>query len=273
MLIVFEPNEENNSERRSSSAKVTKTTIKYDRLWQSDIEFPSISNTHQIDISSSLSTTSSEDEISNSTTYSKPFNLKANNSNNGMSISSNSYEFQQTFNIFLSGKRQSDPQIRYAFYNKGFEVNDTFNRLRKFSLSHYEVQRKPMENINEYGSIENESSVESVETQQCLFSVDDSGIHIDEMGKPYQYNTDNSIDQQLKTNSSQSDPFQSDNNKLKKIKNCEKCGHKPTLQRFFSNAFTWWKPYHVSEYAKFLYYSNSMFCLFLLSLSQQNFQN
>lgn len=57
----------------------------------------------------------------------------------------------------LSEKRQSDPQIRYAFYNKGFEVA-TSTKHRKYSLSHYEVRRKAMPDIDEYGSMENDES-------------------------------------------------------------------------------------------------------------------
>lgn len=56
----------------------------------------------------------------------------------------------------LQEKRQSDPQIRYAFYNKGFEVAAA-SRHRKLSFSQYESRRKTMPNINECGSIENDS--------------------------------------------------------------------------------------------------------------------
>lgn len=59
----------------------------------------------------------------------------------------------------LSEKRQSDPQIRYAFYNKGFEVA-TSTKHRKYSLSHYEVRRKAMPDIDEYGSMENDEEHE-----------------------------------------------------------------------------------------------------------------
>lgn len=53
-----------------------------------------------------------------------------------------------------SEKCQSSPQIRYAFYNKGFEVTAI---SRKFSLAAHEIRSKPsgMPNIDEYaGSTE-----------------------------------------------------------------------------------------------------------------------
>lgn len=44
-------------------------------------------------------------------------------------------------------KRQSDPQIRYAFCNRGFEV---FSRTRRLSFNQSESRRKAMPLINEY---------------------------------------------------------------------------------------------------------------------------
>lgn len=58
----------------------------------------------------------------------------------------------------LPEKRQSDPQIRYAFYNKGFEAAAA-TRHRKLSLSH-EFRRRAMPNITECGSIERVSDTD-----------------------------------------------------------------------------------------------------------------
>lgn len=49
----------------------------------------------------------------------------------------------------FSDQSQSDLRIRYAFYNKGFEVV-TSTKQRKYSLSHHEFYRKTMADINEY---------------------------------------------------------------------------------------------------------------------------
>lgn len=73
--------------------------------------------------------------------------------------SQNSFEKRITTNR-LSEKRQSDPQIRYAFYNKGFEVA-TSTKHRKYSLSHYEIRRKAMPDIDESGSMENDENEDS----------------------------------------------------------------------------------------------------------------
>lgn len=78
----------------------------------------------------------------------------------------NRNSFEQRLHITrFSEKRQSDPQIRYAFYNKGFEVA-TSTKHRKYSLSHYEVRRKAMPDINEYGSMENDENEESSDEWQ-----------------------------------------------------------------------------------------------------------
>lgn len=76
----------------------------------------------------------------------------------------NSFEQRITTNR-LSEKRQSDPQIRYAFYNKGFEVA-TSTKHRKYSLSHYEVRRKAMPDIDESASMENDEDEESSDEWQ-----------------------------------------------------------------------------------------------------------
>lgn len=48
-------------------------------------------------------------------------------------------------------KRLSDPQIRYSFYNKGFEA---VTYQRKHSLTHCEMRRCAMPNINEQDSFD-----------------------------------------------------------------------------------------------------------------------
>lgn len=64
--------------------------------------------------------------------------------------------FENRLNVNrLSEKRQSDPQIRYAFYNRGFEMT-TSTKHRKYSLSQYEVRRKAMPDIDEYEACEND---------------------------------------------------------------------------------------------------------------------
>lgn len=57
----------------------------------------------------------------------------------------------QSLNNWSPEKRQSDPQIRYAFYNKGFEVATT---CRKFSLTQVELRRNAMPHIFEQNSME-----------------------------------------------------------------------------------------------------------------------
>lgn len=68
----------------------------------------------------------------------------------------NSFENRLQTSNRLSEKRQSDPHIRYAFYNRGFEVA-TLTKHRKYSLSHCEIRRKAMPDIDEYDSIENDA--------------------------------------------------------------------------------------------------------------------
>lgn len=66
----------------------------------------------------------------------------------------NSFENRLCVNR-LSEKRQSDPQIRYAFYNRGFEVASASTKQCKYSRSHDEVRRKAMPDIDEYEACEN----------------------------------------------------------------------------------------------------------------------
>lgn len=51
----------------------------------------------------------------------------------------------------LSKKRLSDPQIRHLFYSKEFEVATHF---RKYSLTHCEIYKNAMPNINEQESLD-----------------------------------------------------------------------------------------------------------------------
>lgn len=172
----------------------------------------------------------------------------------------------------LSEKRQSDPQIRYAFYNKGFEVA-TSTKHRKYSLSQFEVRRKAMPDIDEYGSMEHEKNEENDESsdewqgsrQKLQYYSGSSGRDItllpklkiricDEMGARIR----NSFDESSFSdeNFNETDPVapadrcehkdpssakpsaqidNDDNDRAPEV--CKKCGHKRTLQKQFTNAF------------------------------------
>lgn len=82
----------------------------------------------------------------------KTFELEPSQVNSSTIDNRNSYENQFYINR-LSEKRQSDPQIRYAFYNKGFEMATT-TKHRKHSISHYEVRRMAMPDIDECDAYE-----------------------------------------------------------------------------------------------------------------------
>lgn len=182
--------------------------------------------------------------------------------------------FENRFNVNrLSEKRQSDPQIRYAFYNKGFEVA-TSTKHRKHSLSHYEVRRKAMPDIDEYESDESTQGhdewlglrrsihcytgssgrditllpklkirISDEMGAQIKHSFDDSSLS-DEMYTVDGWNTmDNTI------NDGDSEPSPTVNEpgispvKPNRIDNendipiCKKCGHKLEIHKQFTNAF------------------------------------
>lgn len=145
----------------------------------------------------------------------------------------NSFEKRITTNRF-SEKRQSDPQIRYAFYNKGFEVA-TSSKHRKYSLSHNEIRRKAMPDIDEYGSMENEDSSDEWPVSRHLqYYSGSSGRDItllpklkiricDEMGARIKHSFDESSfsDENFNANNSSTAQSTNTNESNEEIPNCE----------------------------------------------------
>lgn len=301
-----------------STAKAPTTNVKYDRLWQQDMPqqicgydiSPSLSTSSNED-STSLNTLQFAMVQPSPLNEFLPLNRRTSNATlslnrricNDLRLSANKsfsqnvrpvrplpprrvdgtiYDSRNSFDNRLhinrlSEKRQSDPQIRYAFYNKGFEVA-TSTKHRKYSLSHYEVRRKAMPNIDEYESMENdeheESSDEWLGSQQNLqYYSGSSGRDItllpklkiricDEMGARIQHSFDeSSFSDELSANNSPHSTFDSNDqasfckHKSKSIPDadttrriesdkendapvCKKCGHRIALQRQFTNTFT-----------------------------------
>lgn len=169
----------------------------------------------------------------------------------------------------LPEKRQSDPQIRYAFYNKGFEVAAS---CRKFSLTQIELKRSAMPDITENGSIEDEyASIEQTIANRELtnvFTHGSSGQDItllpklkiricDEMGKRINSSfdenpaspderktvsnhckaTDVLVNQNKCIHKTNEDPFNGDKQKVNEnFRKCKKCGHYSTHNQF-KNSF------------------------------------
>lgn len=181
------------------------------------------------------------------------------------------------WSLYKPEKQQSDPKIRYAFNNKGFEVA-TSTKHRKYSLSHYEVRRKAMPNIYEYESMGNDEHEESGDEwlgsrQNLQYYSGSSGHDItflpklkiricDEMGARIQYSFDvssspndnftvddsphstfDSIDQasfckhQSKSILAADLTHRIKNEKENNAPVCNKCGHPITLQKL-TDAFT-----------------------------------
>lgn len=175
------------------------------------------------------------------------------------------------FGNILPEKRHSDPQIRYAFYNKGFEAAST---NRKFSLTQYDVRKNAMPNIKECQSIEDDDSDdESMDFNSAdginHFNINNkcyggsSGRDItllpklkiricDEMGKRVKSSFDESShsDENIDTFDAIAeqkcnhiptlayDPFQCDAIRVNEnFHQCTKCGHKLLLKKQFSNSF------------------------------------
>lgn len=158
----------------------------------------------------------------------------------------------------LPEKRLSDPQIRYAFYNKGFEVAAS---CRKFSLTQLEMRRSAMPHITEYGSFEDEDGDAAEWAKNCVsndvVSHGSSGRDItllpklkvricDEMGKQIEGSLDESTpspDEKPAANgdhcphSPRGDPFCSDDVQVNEnFRRCTKCGHFQ-IRKQFTNAF------------------------------------
>lgn len=161
----------------------------------------------------------------------------------------------------LPEKRQSDPQIRYAFYNKGFEVAAS---CRKFSLTQIELKRSAMPNITEYESNEDERAIverNSFRESTNAISHGSSGRDItllpklkiricDEMGKRIDTSFDensplssnHSSNECLKDSGkckhkSRDDPFVGDAQKINEnFRKCKKCGHY-SIRKQFTNSF------------------------------------
>lgn len=77
----------------------------------------------------------------------------------------------------FSEQSQSDLRIRYAFYNRGFEVV-TSTKQRKNSSSHHEFRWKKMADIDEYESIDNEES-----SDDCLDSSLNKNLYTGSSGR------------------------------------------------------------------------------------------
>lgn len=175
----------------------------------------------------------------------------------------------------LPEKRLSDPQIRYSFYNKGFEMATHF---RKYSLTHCELRKNAMPNITEQESFDAEDDScndDSISENHCpanvilnsfysqnsvCGSLSSSGgrditklpklkIRIsDEMGHRVKSSFDDSDDNSDSDNwfvdppipsicsHTNVDPFQLANNQAKNPRKCHKCGHK-LIKKQFTNSF------------------------------------
>lgn len=175
-----------------------------------------------------------------------------------------SVSFVNEANKRFPEKRQPDPQIRYAFYNKGFEMATT--RQRKSYFTQFGIGKTLMPNIDECGSQENEDSNSGNDEWQSLrptspYYSGSSGRDItllpklkirifDEMDKPVKHssfdkssssdehscNDDNTECCHPNENLNSFDVKYQNNNVDNGLK-CKKCGHHSRFQKQFSNAF------------------------------------
>lgn len=275
------------------------TTVKYDLLWQNYPSWGESNSQQDYDSSfdlsssSSISTTISEDELSTVSLISN--NLFKSNELKSISPTENySFNRQKCTDLSLSEKRpyntkmypvrpcyppiqdisisfgnemnkqfleklQPDPQIRYAFYNRGFEM--TASRHRKSSFTQFGM----MPNIDECGSQENEDSNSGNDEWQNLrpsspYYSGSSGRDItllpklkiricDEMDRPVKdpFDESSSSDEYScndetaecchPTDNLNSFDVKYQNNNVNTFLKCKKCGHHLRFQKQFSNAF------------------------------------
>lgn len=268
------------------------TTVKYDLLWQ---HYPSWStpNSQQsynssLDLSpsSSISTIISEDEISTVNLISnnlftsnelKSISPTENHSFSRQICNDSSLSAKKTYNEEIhpvrpfvnevdkqfSEKPQPDPQIRYAFYNKGFEMAAKIQI--KSSFTQVGMRKNVMYNIDECGSQGKKDSKSGNDEWQNLrpssaYYSGSSGHDItqlqkfeiricDEMGRPVEDSFDNSSSSvEYASNEVNSECYHPtknlnsfdvkyQNNNVDKFLKCKKCGHQLRLEKQCSNAF------------------------------------
>lgn len=156
-------------------------------------------------------------------------------------------------------KRQSDPHIRYAFKNHGFEM---FAMARRYSFNQLEMHRRAMPNINEYSF---EEDLDHYHIRQ--WPVDSLTSNADDIvpiprfkvricgDQNQQFDIDTSFestssgeysdsylemidDPFVQSESEFIDPFKINNDcNEKNMKKCTNCGHK-YIKRQFTNSFT-----------------------------------
>lgn len=289
---------ESSDENKKINNQVS-TTVKYDLLWQNYPYWSASPNSQQsynssFDLSppSSISTTLSEDELSTVSFMSnelKSIPLTENHSFYRQICSDHSFSEKKIYNQKIhpvrpcyppsqdfsvsfvneinkqfSEKGQPDPQIRYAFYNKGFEM--ATSRQGNSTIRQIGMRKNLMSNIDECGSQENEDSNSGKDEWQnsipsSPYCSGSSGRDItllpklkirifDETDGPvkdsfdkssssdleYSRNDDNLECCHLSENLNLFDvTYQNDN--FDQFLKCEKCGHHLRFQKQFSNAF------------------------------------
>lgn len=171
-----------------------------------------------------------------------------------------SVSFVNEVNKQFSENRPPDPQIRYAFYNRGFEMATI--RQRKSSFTQFGMRKNIMPNIDECRSQENDDSNDEWQNLRpnSPYYSGSSGRDItllpklkiricDEMDRPindsfdkssssdeYSCNGDNTECCYLTDNLNSFD-VKYQNSNVDNCLKCKKCGHHLRFQKQFTNAF------------------------------------
>lgn len=238
------------------------TTIKYDRLWHNTNN----TNNHQtssrsIDYSSTSSPSKSSDEDC------KPINCDITETIPMQDESTAIIALNRIQPIISTSS--SDSQLQCAFYNKSFEMFDSTDSKKVSHLCASELcSPHQMSRINKHETVSMylSSDDESCDSEQkcppyysCVIerngklNLCDSGkLDIEKIQPQNQFcqSHDTSKEAHLSTEepihphqsdqysiSDGSNPFR--HNEMAKKNNCEKCGHKLKIQRYFTDSFRW----------------------------------